>query len=56
MAPRGFPLKHYLGLEGSLQGWMGGLVHEEAFPSTSKVNLKVGQAKGQSPRTSYLNA
>jgi hypothetical protein len=56
MAPRGFPFKRYLGLEGSLQGWMGGSVHGEAFPGTIKVNSKVGQAKGQSPRTSYLNA
>jgi hypothetical protein len=42
MAPGGFPLKRCLGLEGSLQGWMGGLVHEEASPGISKVILKVG--------------
>jgi len=40
-----FPLKHCLGLEGSLQSWMGGLVHEEAFLGSSKVILKVGQGK-----------
>ena len=45
MAPIELPLKRCLGLEGSLQGWMGGSIHEEAFPSTSKVKLKVGQAK-----------
>jgi hypothetical protein len=41
MAPEGLSLKCYLGLEDSLQGWMGGSVHEEAFPSTNKVNTKV---------------
>jgi hypothetical protein len=38
MEPRGFPFKRILGLEGSLEGWMEGLVHEEASPGTSKVN------------------
>jgi len=56
MALEGLPLKRCLGLEGSLQGWMGGLIHEETSPCTSEVNLKVGKAKEQSPRTSYLNA
>jgi len=55
MAPKGFPLKHCLGLIVSLQGWMGGSIHEEASSGTIKVNLKVDQSKGRSPRTSQLN-
>jgi hypothetical protein len=47
MAPEAMALKHYLGLE--LRRFPsrldGRIIHEEAFPDTSKVNLKVGHAK-----------
>jgi hypothetical protein len=56
MEPKGFLFKHYLGLESSLQVWMGGFVHEKSFSGTIKMNLKVVKEKGQIPRTSYLNA
>jgi hypothetical protein len=49
MAPRGFPLKHCLGLYGFLQDWMGGLIHEESSPITSKAISKVGQGKREEP-------
>jgi hypothetical protein len=49
MESRGFPLNNFLGLEGSLQGWMRGFVHEEDSPGTSKVNSKVGQEKNRDP-------
>jgi hypothetical protein len=48
IAPRGLPLKQYLGLEGSLLGCKGGSIHGGAFPVLNKVNLKASQAKGES--------
>jgi hypothetical protein len=56
MTPRGFPFKHHLGLEGSVQGRIGGSIHEEAFPDTINVNSKVGQEKIHISRMPYLNA
>jgi hypothetical protein len=49
MTPAGFPLKCFLGLDGSLQDWMGGLVYEEASPSNNKVISKVIQGKREEP-------
>jgi hypothetical protein len=49
MALGGLPLKSCLGLDGSSQDWMVGLVHEEASPSTNKVISKVGQGKREEP-------
>ena len=48
MTPEAVVLKRYLGLE--LRRFPsrldGRIIHEEAFPGTSKVNLKVIHAKG----------
>jgi hypothetical protein len=48
-APKGFPLKCYLGLKGSLLSCKGGLVHEGSFPSIKQGVLKGCPSKRREP-------